>query len=222
MIKVISQFVPKEFTLCVSGGVDSIAAAHWLKYNFRRKFTVLHFNHNVQDINDEMEQKVYEFILKYLIQDCGGKMIIRDESSTPAFKDTSEAGLREWRLYKMRGIGGNFVTAHHLDDAVENYLMNCFHGTPEHKPISEFTQFKGFSIYHPFLLTTKQDFIDYAIEHDLMKYVVEDPTNKETTQKRNWIRNVIVPELKDRQLGLNTIVRKKFYNNLQGSMYNTY
>ena len=208
MIKVISQYVPKShFNVCVSGGVDSIVAAHWLKHNYHKEFNIIHFNHGCQDINDDMEERVAQFAKAFGIP-C-------HYSYRPQYlNDTSENGLREWRLSVMKDFGGKYVTAHHLDDCVENYLMNCFHGTPEYKPIQEFTQFNGFSIYHPFLTTIKGDFIKYAIENDLVKYVVEDPTNKEVTQKRNWIRNVIVPELDAWEMGLQTIVKKKFYNNL--------
>jgi tRNA(Ile)-lysidine synthase len=129
------------------------------------------------------------------------------------FPDTSENGLREFRLAVMKMIGGKFVTAHHLNDAWENYLDNCFKGCPEHKPISEFSQFNGFSIYHPFLKTTKSDFWGHASNNNLFRYIINDPTNSDTKYKRNWIRQKIIPELKDRNLGLETIVLKKFYNN---------
>lgn len=208
MIKVIPQYVPKEpFTVLVSGGIDSIAAAHWLKHNYYKNFSVLHFNHRVQPINDEMRNQVRQFcIYNKIPYDCYFRI---DEE----FPDTSEKGLREFRLAVMKMIGGKFVTAHHLNDACENYLDNCFKGFPEHKPISEFSQFNGFSIYHPFIKTTKQDFIDYIVKNDLLKYVVIDPTNTDTKYKRNWIRNVIIPEINSRELGLETVVLKKFYNN---------
>lgn len=208
MIKVIPQFVPREpFIFLVSSGIDSIAAAHWLKHNYHKKFDILHFNHRVQAINDEMRNQVREFCIDNKIHyDC----YFRTDSEFP---DTSENGLRKFRLDVMRSIGGRFITAHHLNDACENYLDNCFKGCPEHKPIKEFTKFDGFSIYHPFIKTTKQDFIDYVESNDLMKYVVVDPTNSDTKYKRNWIRNTIIPELNNRNLGLETVVLKKFYNN---------
>ena len=209
MIKVIPQYVPREpFTVLVSGGVDSIAAAHWLKHNYHKKFSILHFNHRVQAINDEMRNAVRQFCIDFSIP---YDAYFRTDSEFP---DTSENGLREFRLNCMRLTGGKFVTAHHLDDAVENYLMNCFHGTPEHKPIKEYSKFEGFSIYHPFITTNKQDFINHVKENGLEQYVVEDPTNTITKFKRNWIRNIIVPELNERKMGIDTIVRKKFYNNI--------
>ena len=208
MIKVNPQWVPKEpFYVCVSSGIDSIAAAHWLKHHYHKKFTIIHFNHSVQPINDKMEELVTQFcedfnIIDYVV--VTRKDVYNDE--------LSEDGLRQFRLRNMNDLGGKFVTGHHLNDCVENYLANCFKGCPEYKPIKEFSQFDGFSIYHPFLGTTKQEFINYAKANDLMKYVVEDPTNKEVSQKRNWLRNVIIPELNERELGIETVVRKKFYS----------
>jgi tRNA(Ile)-lysidine synthase len=208
MIKVIPQYVPKEpFTVLVSGGLDSIAAAHWLKHNYHKKFFILHFNHRVQATNDDMRNAVRQFCIDFSIP---YDSYFRTDGEFP---DTSENGLREFRLSVMKMIGGKFVTAHHLNDACENYLDNCFKGCPEHKPINEFTQFNGFSIYHPFLKTTKQDFMDYAKEHGLGKYIVNDDSNSDTKYKRNWIRHKIIPEINDRNLGLETVVLKKFYNN---------
>jgi tRNA(Ile)-lysidine synthase len=206
MIKVIPQFIPKEpFTFLVSGGVDSIAAAHWLKHHYHKKFSIVHFNHCVQDDNDIMEEYVCKFCEDNDIECCYN---YRTDTFHP---DTSENGLRQWRLDEMNTIGGKFVTAHHLNDACENYLDNCFKGNPEHKPIKYFSQFNGFSIYHPFIRTTKQDFIDYAKKNDLGKYIVNDSTNSDTKYKRNWIRHKIIPEINSRNLGLEKVVLKKFY-----------
>jgi tRNA(Ile)-lysidine synthase len=209
MIRVIPQYVPKDpFTVCVSSGVDSIAAAHWLKHNYHKKFNILHFNHDVQDINENMEDRVAAFA------DDFGIKCLYEYRFYSSFTDTSENGLREWRLSVMKGYGGKFITAHHLDDACENFLQRTLSGNPEYKPIQEFTQFEGFSIYHPFLTTTKQDFIDYANENGLMKYVVEDPTNKINDANRNWLRNVVIPEISTR-INLRSVVKRKFYNNLR-------
>jgi tRNA(Ile)-lysidine synthase len=114
----------------------------------------------------------------------------------------------------MTSIGGSFVTAHHLDDACENYLDNCLKGCPEHTPIRGYTQFDNFSIHHPFLKTTKQDLWEYAQANHLFNYIVNDPTNMDTKYKRNWIRKKIIPEIRDRNLGLPSVVMKKFYNNI--------
>ncbi len=206
MIKYNKKYLPNEpLTFLVSGGIDSISAAHWLKVKCRKQFYILHCNHKVQPLNEEMENSVKKFCIEF---DIRYDSYFRIDAEFP---DISENGLREFRLCIMKMTCGNFITAHHLTDACESYLMNCFHGTPEYLPIPWMSEFDNFSIYHPFLQTSKDDFINYANENDLMKYVVEDPTNKDTGPKRNWVRNVIIPEINVRNMGIETIVRKKFY-----------
>ena len=197
--------LPKEpFTLLVSGGVDSIAAAHWLKVSYRKEFSILHFNHNIQPANVIMERAVSSFAKMF---DISINIITRSLDT----KMTHEHELRDWRLFEMTEIGGNFITGHHLNDCVENYIDNCLKGTPEYKPITEQSVFPTFTIYHPFLTTKKQDFIDYSNANDLNKFVVADPTNKENDFKRNWIRNKLAKEIYDRNIGIEKVVLKKFY-----------
>ena len=197
--------LPREpFTLLVSGGVDSIAAAHWLKVIYRKEFSILHFNHNIQSANADMESAVSSFAKMFEIP-------IKTITRSTDTKMTHEHELRDWRLFEMAKIGGNFITGHHLNDCVENYIDNCLKGTPEYKPINESTKFDNFTIYHPFLTTKKQDFIEYCDTNDLNKFIVIDPTNSENDFKRNWIRNKLAKEIYDRNIGIEKVVLKKFY-----------
>lgn len=207
-MKVLSKFVPKHFYLLVSGGVDSIAAAHWLKFSYRADFSILHFNHNIQPANADMETAVRAF--------CRDFNLPCVSFYNTDYGRYTEKDLREWRLSVMSEMGGNFVTGHHLNDAVENYLTNCLAGTPEYKPITEVTSFPSHKIYHPFLTTTKADMVLYVEQKELSQYIVEDPTNKDIKYRRNWVRNVIVPELDKRNVGIETVVRKKFYSYEEG------
>ncbi len=205
-MRIFNRFLPKEeLTFLVSGGVDSIAGCHWLKTAYRQQINILHFNHKCQHINDKMEQQVKAFAAFLGVQ----IRVITRLPDSPF--DCTEAGLREFRLSELAKIGGRYCTGHHLGDATESYIQNMLRGCPEYKPIQEKTKFQNFTIFHPFLLTTKQDMIDYIQQHDLQQFVVEDPTNNETKNQRNWIRNIILPEIKTRT-NLETTVRKKFYN----------
>ena len=206
MIQVKPTYVPRDpFTFMVSGGLDSIVAAHWLKFQYRKDFTLIHFNHAVQSINNDMAAAVYQFAEDF---DFEARFFERDL----CFTDTSENGMRAWRHVMLEQFGGAFISGHHLNDAVESYLDNCFKGHPEHRPISWFTQFKGFSIHHPFLLTTKRDFHEYALRNDLVKYIVDDPTNHDSSNNRSWMRNKLIPILDERMIGLEKVVKKKFYS----------
>lgn len=205
-MRILTKHLPeKNLTFLVSGGVDSIAACHWLKFRYRAKISILHFNHNCQSVNSKMEEAVKSF--GHAIG-CSTKVVQRD--ATNDIHDCSENGLRCWRLDELAKIGGNFVTAHHLDDAVENYLTNTLEGHPEYVPISEKTEFENFSIFHPFLINTKDEMTEYVDNNKLSDFVVVDPSNDDTKFRRNWIRKTILPEIYSR-VNLRTVVRKKFY-----------
>jgi len=204
MIKVFPD-IPKKFTLLVSGGVDSVVACVWLKKVYRKEFEVLHFNHNIQESNRFMESSVLSL--------CKDLNINISVIFKPKGGDVSENSLRAWRLSNLKSIGGNFITAHHMGDVKENYLSNCIKGHGGHVPIAKHTDLNSYTkVYHPFLLTNKDDFVEYAKNEKLRRYIVEDPTNTSMCHTRNWIRKMI-GEMEDRGLGMEKMIRRNFYKN---------
>lgn len=189
----------------VSGGVDSIAACHYMMTrNFKIK--LFHFNHKCSPTNEDMEKKVRDFAHHF---DLPIKVMKREEDYNSSSK---EAALRNCRIKAMKSLNSSIVCAHHLDDCVESYLMNCLKGTPEYIPIPYKTKFKNTYnfIYRPFLLTEKDSFIDYIEEHKLKRFISEDLTNKDSNYcMRNWMRNNIIPSINSRYKGLKKVVRKK-------------
>lgn len=208
--------------LC-SGGVDSIAAAHFMYskiftnyHNF--SFSVLHINHNYRPQNELMADSVRKFCnhnhLYKIIHRC---------QHHPSRKTFTEDYLRKCRMEIMELFASKygrivFFTGHHLDDCVENYLLNCIRGHPQYTPLPISTEFgseEKFIISHPFILNKKQDMIDYCIKNDLMKYVVEDETNHESKgSRRNMIRNEILPILERDKVGMRKIVKKMMIKRL--------
>lgn len=207
MIKVNNKILPDNFTVAVSGGVDSISAAHLL-WRMGYNITVAHYNHNYQSCNREMMESVMDFCEDHKI-----KLYLeeREWRHIPDIGGNVEAVLRESRMKFFRSLNQHIICCHHLDDAVEQYFLNFLRGCPEYIPIRWETLLKDSnkSILHPFLATVKEDFETYAENNDLMKYVVEDPTNKDNSFRRNWTRNEILPQFKE--FGLRKIVRKKYY-----------
>jgi tRNA(Ile)-lysidine synthase len=197
----------KEYTFLVSGGVDSIASCHWLSQRTRLKIKVLHFNHNWQPANKQMEDSVRDFCDTHSLP---FQAITRQVEQSMG-KQT-ENDFRQWRLAYMAEQTGhtNYVTAHNLGDCVEQYFMNFLKGCPEYKPIQEKTEFSNFTIFHPFLLTTKEQMVEWARKNDLTKWVVVDPTNNDLKYQRNWVRHQMLPLIAERT-NLETVVRRKFY-----------
>lgn len=207
----------KDLLCLCSGGVDSIAIAHFLKHNeyISRNYNlkIMHINHNYRQQNYEMASSVRRFCSDFRMFVLNVKL-----EHNKLRKNFTEAYLREKRneildIYMASYINGNprmvAVTAHHLDDCVESYFLNCIRGQQNYNPIPCITKFDKHIICRPFILNKKSDFIAYCNKHDLMKYVVEDSTNKESVgSRRNMIRNEIIPILNRDKVGIHKIVKK--------------
>lgn len=208
MIKIESSVIPKDgFCVGVSGGVDSIACLHLLHRIYKNKVSACHVNHGYQPINKDMMESVTLFCKEH-----GIPLVKIINHGNDSIKSNVEARLREFRLGAFKTLQSDIVLCHHLNDAVESYLMNTFRGCPEYKPIQEVTQLDGvpFKLIRPFLANPKINFQQYAENNGLMKYVVEDPSNSDNRFRRNHIRNQIIPMLDN--FGLEKVVYKKFYN----------
>lgn len=200
--------------LLCSSGIDSVAASHYFVEKYKKQFrfsvSALHFNHQLRDQNYVMAEKYRNFTKDALFQypfvvnlDCKGK---------------SEAACRSARLNWIQCYNKNtiIITAHHLDDCCESYLMNVLRGKEGFLPMPFISEFpNNLLLCHPFMETRKQDFIDYVEKHDLKKYVEEDETNKIVKgSRRNMIRNELIPLLDQHKMGIQTIVRKKLRERL--------
>lgn len=203
--RIIKEVGNHRVTVALSAGCDSVAVAHFLKTKYpRRDLNCVHYNHSLREQNETMSATVEKFCKDYKIP-----LIIHKREHNPNH-DLSEAGLRTLRYESFKNLGA-VITGHHLDDAVESYLFNCFNGVPEYLPIPEITKYENlnFTIFRPFIISTKDDFKDYIRKHSLEEYIVEDETNKDQKYRRNWLRHQIVPEI-EKYYNLRTIVKKRY------------
>ena len=216
-----------KYTLIVSAGVDSIAAAHYFIHKVNREnVMVYHFNHNLRPQNNEMERKVKQFCEDYKIQFHTCKNELPNDSEW--FKESKnyrEGDLRRMRLGYIRTERTIAITAHHSDDVVESYLRNTFEGHADYLPIPFATAVECYLkmgtsvIAHPFLFCRKQNFISYAERHGLMKYVEEDETNKVVKgSRRNMIRNLIVPVLRKHDIVMNKMLIRNMSERLKDQL----
>ncbi len=203
MIKVIKQILPKDriYYVAVSMGADSVAALLWMHWK-GYKALPLHFNHGLRPQNNAMQRRFTELCVDFGLD---GRIGQGEGLST-------EAECRAARLdfYSREAAGGHVVTAHHLDDWVESYLLNCFRGHPNHEPFELESTFPEFSVVHPFLLTRKKDFLQFLERNNYLKYVVQDETNGVVKgSRRNWVRRSILPEMEKHELSLEKYARRR-------------
>ena len=204
MIKIVKSILPrdKQYHLAVSMGADSVAALFWLRWKGYRVIP-LHFNHNLRTQNFIMHEK-----FKELCSNLG----LEQKSEVWVRGMGTEGECRQARLefYSRAASGGTIITAHHLDDWIESYLLNCLRGHPAKRPFELESSFPNFKIVHPFLPTRKRDFIQFLERNDWMEWVVEDETNKVVKgSRRNWIRSAIIPEMTRQHLSLEKYAKRK-------------
>jgi len=194
-------------TIAISGGVDSIALAYFLSQG-KRPLQLFHFNHKLRPQNDEMEDSVREFARHFNLP-----LKVANSHDYPFGKSTSlEAAAREARLKAMEELNlGYTVVCHHLNDAIESYIMRCMLGVMSMKNyycIPPKTQMTNICLVRPFLLTKKDTLMEYATRHHLMEFVVEDETNKDTDIRRNMVRHQLLPLMETEWNGLEKVVAK--------------
>lgn len=204
MIKIVKQILPKDkhYHLAVSMGMDSVAALFWLRWK-GYSFTPLHFNHNLRAQNGTMHEK---FLLL-----CD-KVNIKGKSEIWVRGAGTEAECRDARLdfYSRSANGGTIITAHHLNDWVESYLLNCLRGQPNRRPFELESRFPDFTVIHPFLPSKKEDFRQFLERNGWMEWVVQDSSNSVVKgSRRNWLRCNIIPEMSRQRLSLEKYAKRR-------------
>jgi tRNA(Ile)-lysidine synthase len=104
------------------------------------------------------------------------------------------------------------VTAHHLDDQIETYLINSSRGSGINGLLGISSSSK--KIFRPFLNVLKIDIINYAQKKSI-EYR-EDSSNSSENYHRNMIRNSVLPTFKE--FDDNVMLKfKTTINNLQST-----
>ena len=191
-VKSLKQY---NFLVAVSGGLDSMVLASLFIQN-NLNFSIAHCNFGLRAKESNADQ---EFILSW-----SRKNKIKCYSSkfsTTAFCEKSKVSIQEgarnlrYNWFNELKVIHKFdyiVTAHHLDDQLETYLINSMRGTGLKGllGIPEITS----NLFRPLLQILKDEILVYA---DINKIDFrEDSSNSKNDYYRNMIRNSIIPEFK--------------------------
>lgn len=199
----LSAKVPQSIYLAFSGGVDSLAAAHFFKAG-RKDVHLLHFNHGCEH-SDVIEKQCVDRAESLGLRLTVGTIPV----ATPPRGMSLEEHWRQQRYAFLNYYAARdykpFVLCHHLDDAVETWVWSSLHGEGKIIPVV-----RGQWGIRPFLLTEKQDLIGYAEKHGLK--AVHDPYNEDYELTRNYIRRNLLPHAYYVNPGLKKVIRKKYLN----------
>lgn len=187
------------YLLCVSGGVDSMFLLSFFAKNCSRPIRVAHFNHGLRGAS-EIEEGFVKAACERLGVEClvgrGDPEAMLDASSLEA-----EARRQRYEFFdSVRHDNEMLVTGHHANDQVETVLMRLMRGYPDDN--LRMKKING-TRYRPLLDIPKEAIVGQA-ERRRIEWM-EDDSNVDNSFERNWVRNVLVPQMMARRNVIKTI-----------------
>ena len=189
--KFLSNFdINKKYVVALSGGVDSAVLA-FLATKYSKNVRSVFVNHNQTHSSD------LELQAKSIANQLGIAFVSLQTSLEPNASETQMRNVRMKELNMDIEEEEYLLFGHTLSDRVETFFMNLFRGTRLHGLKSTPVQVN--KILRPLSGVSKQEVISYA-EKNKINYL-DDQTNFDNQINRNWIRNVIFDEVKERFTG---------------------
>ena len=200
----------KTLVVAVSGGPDSLALLdllYQIKEQYRFRLLAAHLDHQLRPDSFKEEKVISAY--------CQNKSIELINEKWPKCLQPIvgvEAAARKYRydfLVKiMRNYQGDYLlTAHHMDDLLENILLKFIRsGNPsEMNSLKAISKMQGMTLLRPLLNIQKADLLKYD-KRNHIPYVI-DQTNNEDDTLRNKLRHHVIPLLKkeNKKIGQNAL-----------------
>lgn len=181
----------------VSGGVDSMALLHFLAEIAAKteiQIVAVHVNHGIRKNARSDAKFVKTYCAEHQIDYVCYNVDVPEYSTTNKVSYEEAARILRYQSYEnaiAKYKLTKFAIAHHLDDQAETILMHLFRGCGL-DGASGMAPVRGIYI-RPFLGVRKSDLIAYDYRNGI-PYVTDD-TNEDNGYRRNYVRNVLMPEI---------------------------
>lgn len=187
-----------KLVIAYSGGLDSHVLLHQLAQdeNVRTKLHVVYINHGLSSNSDLWQQHCSQICEQLDVPFTAIKINV-----APKVGESLEAVARDQRyaeLAKFMTQDTALLTAQHQDDQAETLLLQLIRGAGV-KGLAAMPMQKSFADgvhLRPLLNVTRAELLCYAQQHNLQW--VEDESNQNLTLNRNYLRQTIMPLLKQR------------------------
>ena len=184
-----------NFVLAISGGIDSMVLANLFLIN-NLNFSIAHCNFQLRGKeSDEDELFINKWCSEKDIKLYNKKFSTEDYCKNN--KLTIQMGARELRYEWFSELIDNekhdfIVTAHHIDDQLETFIINSIRGTGIDGLVGITDKIN--KIIRPLLMISKDQIKEYS-EVNKINYR-EDSSNDKEDYLRNKIRHSVIPYLK--------------------------
>ena len=177
----------KKYVIALSGGVDSAVLALLVSKQTNNVRSIF-VNHNQVDSNN----------LKKAAEAVANSLNLQHFNiSTDLETNASETKMREERyrvLFENIFEDETLLFGHHGDDKIETFFINLLRGT-RLKGLSSIPSVLN-NLERPLLSFSKKEIIHLAQKYELP--YLDDATNNDNKILRNWLRNDLVPQIKDK------------------------
>lgn len=191
-----SELLNKPFIIATSGGVDSVVLAY-LCANLNYDFALAHCNFKLRAAESEKDARFVEdlaisFNRQFFIKEFETETLAEEQKES--IQVTARNLRYDWFRELIETTSYEYLlTAHHLNDSLETFIIN----------LSRSTGIKGLTgipsqnnyIRRPLLKFSKEEIKSFAAEHNIKWR--EDQSNDTTKYLRNKIRHQVIPELMD-------------------------
>ncbi|ACX95972.1 tRNA lysidine(34) synthetase TilS [Halothiobacillus neapolitanus] len=200
---------PLKVVLASSGGADSLGALVWLHNQYQQgvidEITVVSIDHQIHPDSAEWSARACQQASFFSIEshcikiDVPTRGIHGQHSLESRARWARYEALRSW-LYRRYQPEDEpvLVTAHHLEDQVETFLLAALRGSGAAglSAMPALTRFGAGWHWRPFLQMPRDDLRQFAASLPLIP--VDDPSNQDLSYDRNYLRAEILPRIQSR------------------------
>jgi tRNA(Ile)-lysidine synthase len=208
-----------ELIIAYSGGIDSQVLLHaliQLKQNKQicNEITVCHVNHGLSENAVSWQNFAKQQCTKLSVN-----LVIKHVNVQVKTQSSLEALARDARydaLKSLRSKKSIVLTGHHSDDQSETFLLALKRGAGLKglSAMSEQTQLAQHLLVRPLLSISRNEIEAYADANQLSW--VEDESNADTCFDRNFIRQNIMPLMRERWPSINNTINRSASHCLAG------
>jgi tRNA(Ile)-lysidine synthase len=188
----------QDILVACSGGADSMALLNIAKEYADETgcgLRAIHINHNVQEANVIWEKQVFGWCAEL---DIDLHVVNLNNLGDAANMEENARIGRQQAVNSHIKDNEWLLTAHHANDQAENIIM-ALARAGGHNALSGMDEISGIMDYmsgKPMLKVDKKSVYEFCAVNKVA--FVNDPTNFESVQDRNFVRNEVIPLLESR------------------------
>lgn len=194
-----SLYPHRQFLIAFSGGLDSTVLLHqmvcWRRQSPDISLRAIHIHHGLSPYADDWVTHCQQMCQQWQIPLIVERVTLVDKGLG------TEAHARQARYQAFREAllpGEVLVTAQHLDDQCETFLLALKRGSGPAglSAMARVSPFSGTVLIRPLLAESREALNQWAAEHELRW--IEDESNQDDAYDRNFLRLQVLPQLNAR------------------------